>query len=429
MSNIDYHRTTHAQRRAIESWDRGQLRTYQVQRLNQVLEAILPGNRFYQSKLQANNFPITSMDALHQLPFTHKEELLDSENEAGFAANLTFPLDQYCRFHRTSGTRGRPMIVLDTANDWDWWMETWQYVLDSAALASSDRVVMAFSFGPFIGFWSAFDAAVERGAMIAPTGSLSTIARIELIRSIEATIIFCTPSYALHMAEVAQQNEIDLTSSSVKKIIVAGEPGGSIPSIRQRIESSWDAKVIDHSGASEVGPWGYADAEGTGIYVNEAEFAAEFISLATGQPATEGELSELVLTCLGRIGSPVIRYRTGDLVRPQWDTSGDCNFVLLQGGVLGRTDDMMIIRGVNVFPTSVEKILRGFPEIIEYRLTTFKQESMDQLKIEIEDQLESPERVRAELQIQLGLRVEVECVPAGTLPRFEAKGKRFIDQR
>lgn len=400
-----------------------------MQRLNQVLEAILPGNRFYQSKLQANNFPITSMDALHQLPFTHKEELLDSENEAGFAANLTFPLDQYCRFHRTSGTRGRPMIVLDTANDWDWWMETWQYVLDSAALASSDRVVMAFSFGPFIGFWSAFDAAVERGAMIAPTGSLSTIARIELIRSIEATIIFCTPSYALHMAEVAQQNEIDLTSSSVKKIIVAGEPGGSIPSIRQRIESSWDAKVIDHSGASEVGPWGYADAEGTGIYVNEAEFAAEFISLATGQPATEGELSELVLTCLGRIGSPVIRYRTGDLVRPQWDTSGDCNFVLLQGGVLGRTDDMMIIRGVNVFPTSVEKILRGFPEIIEYRLTTFKQESMDQLKIEIEDQLESPERVRAELQIQLGLRVEVECVPAGTLPRFEAKGKRFIDQR
>ena len=429
MSNIDYHRTTHAQRRAIESWDRGQLRTYQAQRLNQVLEAILPGNRFYQSKLQANNFPITSMDALHQLPFTHKEELLDSENEAGFAANLTFPLDQYCRFHRTSGTRGRPMIVLDTANDWDWWMETWQYVLDSAALASSDRVVMAFSFGPFIGFWSAFDAAVERGAMIAPTGSLSTIARIELIRSIEATIIFCTPSYALHMAEVAQQNEIDLTSSSVKKIIVAGEPGGSIPSIRQRIESSWDAKVIDHSGASEVGPWGYADAEGTGIYVNEAEFAAEFISLATGQPATEGELSELVLTCLGRIGSPVIRYRTGDLVRPQWDTSGDCNFVLLQGGVLGRTDDMMIIRGVNVFPTSVEKILRGFPEIVEYRLTTFKQESMDQLKIEIEDQLESPERVRAELQIQLGLRVEVECVPAGTLPRFEAKGKRFIDQR
>lgn len=429
MANIDYHRTTPAQRREIESWDRDQLRNHQLKRLNQVLEAILPANQFYQSKLKTNNLPLNSLDELSELPFTHKEELLDPENEAGFAANLTFPLDQYSRFHRTSGTRGRPLIVLDTANDWDWWMETWQYVLDSAALNASDRVVMAFSFGPFIGFWSAFDAAVERGAMIAPTGSLSTVARIELIRSIQATIIFCTPSYALHMAEVAQQNEIDLTSSSVKKIIVAGEPGGSIPSIRQQIESSWAAKVIDHSGASEVGPWGFADANGTGIYVNEAEFAAEFISLATGKPATEGELSELVLTCLGRIGSPVIRYRTGDLVRPQWHTSGDCNFVLLQGGVLGRTDDMMIIRGVNIFPTSVEKILRGFPEIVEYRLTTFKQESMDQLKIEIEDQLASPERVRDELQIQLGLRVDVECVPAGSLPRFEAKGKRFIDQR
>lgn len=429
MSNIDYQRTTHAQRREIESWDRGQLKNYQMKRLNQVLNAILPLNRFYQSKLRASNLPITSMDDLYQLPFTLKEELLDPENEAGFAANLTFPIDQYCRFHRTSGTRGRPLIVLDTANDWDWWMETWQYVLDSAALNSSDRVAMAFSFGPFIGFWSAFDAAVERGAMIAPTGSLSTIARIELIRSIEATIIFCTPSYALHMAEVAQQNKIDLTSSSVKKIIVAGEPGGSIPSIRQRIESSWNAKVVDHSGASEVGPWGYADAKGKGIYVNEAEFSAEFISVATGNPAAEGELSELVLTCLGRIGSPVIRYRTGDLVRPQWNTSGSCNFVFLEGGVLGRTDDMMIIRGVNVFPTSIEKILRGFPEIAEYRLTTFKQESMDQLKIEIEDQLESPERVRSELQIQLGLRIEVECVPTGSLPRFEAKGKRFIDQR
>lgn len=429
MANIDYHRTTPAQRREIESWDRDQLRNHQLKRLNQVLEAILPANQFYQSKLKTNNLPLNSLDELSELPFTHKEELLDPENDAGFAANLTFPLDQYSRFHRTSGTRGRPLIVLDTANDWDWWMETWQYVLDSAALNASDRVVMAFSFGPFIGFWSAFDAAVERGAMIAPTGSLSTVARIELIRSIQATIIFCTPSYALHMAEVAQQNEIDLTSSSVKKIIVAGEPGGSIPSIRQQIESSWAAKVIDHSGASEVGPWGFADANGTGIYVNEAEFAAEFISLATGKPATEGELSELVLTCLGRIGSPVIRYRTGDLVRPQWHTSGDCNFVLLQGGVLGRTDDMMIIRGVNIFPTSVEKILRGFPEIVEYRLTTFKQESMDQLKIEIEDQLASPERVRDELQIQLGLRVDVECVPAGSLPRFEAKGKRFIDQR
>jgi phenylacetate-CoA ligase len=288
---------------------------------------------------------------------------------------------------------------------------------------------MAFSFGPFVGFWSAFDAAVERGAMVAPTGAMTTIARLELIRTIGATVIFCTPSYALHMAEVAKENQIDVANLAVEKIIVAGEPGGSIPSVRSQIESFWKAKVIDHSGASEIGPWGYADPLGRGIYVNEAQFIAEFLSIETGEPAGEEELSELVLTTLGRAGSPVFRYRTGDLVQPTWNDDQPSNFVLLAGGVLGRTDDMMIIRGVNVFPTSIEQILRGFPEIVEYRLTAFKSASMDQLKIEIEDRLERPDRVKTELQVRLGLRVDIQCVPMGSLPRFEAKGKRFIDQR
>ena len=187
--------------------------------------------------------------------------------------------------------------------------------------------------------------------------------------------------------------------------------------------------MVDHSGASEVGPWGYADPQGRGVYVNESEFIAEFLSIETGKPADEGELSELVLTNLGRWASPVIRYRTGDLVRPTWNDDQDCRFVLLQGGVLGRTDDMMIIRGVNIFPTSIEQILRSFPEIIEYRLTAFKEGSMDQLKIEIEDRLEEPQRVSRELKVRLGLRVDVLCVPVGSLPRFEAKGKRFVDER
>ncbi len=308
-------------------------------------------------------------------------------------------------------------------------MESWQYVLDSAELVAADRVVMAFSFGPFIGFWSAFDAAVERGCLTAPSGAMTTLARLELMRSIDATVVFCTPSYALHMAEVAKENQMDVASLSVRAIIVAGEPGGSIPSIRDQIESLWQTKVVDHSGASEVGPWGFADPQGRGIYVNEAEFIAEFISIESGQPADDGELAELVMTSLGRCGSPVIRYRTGDLVKPTWNDDQPSNFVLLQGGVLGRTDDMMIVRGVNVFPSSIEQILRSFPEIVEYRLTAYKKAALDQLKIEIEDRLQQPERVKQELNLRLGFRVEVECVPLGTLPRFEAKGKRFIDQR
>ncbi len=429
MTKIVYQRTSPAQRREIEQFDAAALEQYQVGLLAKLLDDILPQNEFYRGKLGDLQRPTESLEQLSDFPFTFKDELLGSENSEGFANNLTFPPDQYSRFHRTSGTRGRPMIVLDTSDDWQWWMETWQYVLDTADLSASDRVLMAFSFGPFIGFWSAFDAAVERGAMVAPTGAMGTIARLELARNIKATTMFCTPSYALHMAEVAKENQIDVGNLDIKKIIVAGEPGGSIPAIRDQIQTTWNATVIDHSGASEVGPWGYADPVGRGIYVNEAQFIPEFLSIETGLPAEEKELSELVLTSLGRAGCPVIRYRTGDLVRPTWNDDQQCNFVMLDGGVLGRTDDMMIIRGVNVFPTSIEQILRGFPEIVEYRLTAFKESSMDQLKIEIEDRLDSPERVISELQIRLGLRVFVECVPMGSLPRFEAKGKRFVDQR
>src|SRR4029077_6385959 len=129
------------------------------------------------------------------------------------------------------------------------------------------------------------------------------------------------------------------------------EPGGSLPDVQKRIGDVWNAKVIDHAGASEVGPWGFVDPDSRGLFINEAEFLPEFLSLATGGPAEEGELSELVLTNLGRPGSPVVRYRTGDLVRPNWKSSpgDDCGFVLLEGGVLGRADDMLVVRGVNIF--------------------------------------------------------------------------------
>jgi phenylacetate-CoA ligase len=288
---------------------------------------------------------------------------------------------------------------------------------------------MAFSFGPFIGFWSAHEAVASRGAMAMPTGGMSTVARLELIRSMKATAIFCTPSYAIHMAQVATDNQINPAELGVKRIVVAGEPGGSIPATREHIESLWTARLVDHAGASEVGPWGFGDPLGRGLYINEAEFIAEFLSVETGNYADDGELSRLVLTSLGRHGSPNIRYRTGDLVRPTWKDDQPCQFVLLSGGVLGRSDDMMIIRGVNIFPSSIEQILRSFPEIVEYRMTAYKIGAMDALKIEIEDRLNDPQRVADELRLRLDLKIEVETTEIGTLPRFELKGKRFIDQR
>jgi phenylacetate-CoA ligase len=335
----------------------------------------------------------------------------------------------YVRFHRTSGSRTRPLIVLDTAEDWQWWIDTWQFTLDAANLGRDDRVLMAFSFGPFIGFWTAHDAAVSRGALVVPGGGLSSLARLDLIRAQKITALFCTPSYALHLAEVAAQNQIDTQSLGVRNIIVAGEPGGSIPSFRERLEKAWRAQVVDHAGASEIGPWGYSDSKRRGLRIVESEFIAEFLALETGEPAADGELAELVLTTLGRAGCPVVRYRSGDLVRPRWLPDEDCRFVLLEGGVLGRTDDMLIIRGVNIFPTAVEEILRGFPEVDEFRMLATRVSHLDELEIEVEDRLNQPDRIMKELQIKLGLRVAVRCVAAGSLPRFEGKGKRFLDQR
>ena len=417
------------QRRHLEQLSAEQLADHQVQRLNRLLATILPHNRFYSEKLGRLELPLENLDRLSGLPFTYKEELSRTSHDTRAPSNLTFPLERYVRFHRTSGTRGRPLVVMDTAEDWNWWVDSWQYVLDAAELGAEDRALLAFSFGPFIGFWSAFDAVVARGCLVIPGGGMSSVARLDLLSSSRATALFCTPSYALHLADIAHENQIDVAALEVRRVVVAGEPGGSLPEVRDRIERSWNAKVIDHCGASEVGPWGYSDRDGRGLHVNEAEFIAEFLSVDSGKPAVEGELSELVLTTLGRTGCPVIRYRTRDLVRPTWSASGDCRYVLLEGGVLGRVDDMMIIRGVNIYPSSIEQILHSFPEVVEYRMTAHTMGEMDSLTIEVEDRLDDAARIAKELHLRLGLKVDVRCVPISSLPRFEGKGKRFIDDR
>jgi phenylacetate-CoA ligase len=422
-------RVSYEERRRLERLVPGELSAHQLARLNGLLARILPHNRFYAKKLADVRVPLSSLDQLDQLPFTFKDELQETGSGSDYAANLTFPIDRYVRYHRTSGTRGRPLIVLDTLEDWNWWIGTWQFVLDAAEIGPHDRALMAFSFGPFIGFWSAYDAVAARGAMVIPTGAMSSLARLDMARAARATAMFCTPSYALHLAEVGAKHQINVASLHIRCIVVAGEPGGSIPAVRQRIEEAWNARVIDHGGASEVGPWGYAAPNGQGLYVVESEFLAEFLSVETGRPAADGELSELVLTTLGRLGSPVIRYRTGDLVRPTWNAPGENRFVLLKGGVSGRADDMMIVRGVNIFPSSVEQIIHGFPEIVEYRMMAHKRGALDELTIEIEDRLESPQRVAEELHLRLGLRVAVKAVPLGSLPRYDGKGRLFVDQR
>jgi phenylacetate-CoA ligase len=422
---------------ANRSESRESLDAIKLARLRELLRTILPHNRFYADKLGRvlpRPADLTTLADLADWPFTFKEELVAAAAGSGRPANLTWPVERYVRFHQTSGTHGRPLLVFDTVDDWGWWMACWRLVLERGGVGPGDRVLVASSFGPYVGFWSAFEAVIAASAMAIPGGGLSSAGRLEILRGAEATVLVATPSYALHLAEVAEQSKIDVAALPVRLVVVAGEPGGSVPAVRARIAAAWDADVLDHAGATEVGPWGVGDLRGPGLDVIEPFFHAEFLALESGRPAAEGELSELVLTTLGRAGAPLIRYRTGDLVRPTWAAAADvaagaCPWVRLAGGVLGRADDMLVVRGVNIFPGAIDDIVRGFPEVVEHRLTVGTRESLDELQLEIEDRLKAPDRVARELQLRLGLRVAVEAVPVGSLPRFEGKARRIVDRR
>ncbi len=413
---------------------RQSLDAFKLDRLRRLLGEVIPANAFYEAKLgRVAAEELSSLEDLARWPFTFKEELVAAASH-GVPGNLTWPVDQYSRFHQTSGTHGRPLPVFDTAADWEWWMECWRVIFDRGQIRPRDRVLVASSFGPYAGFWSAFDAVVARGALAIPTGGMPSLGRLQLIRSLDATVLVATPSYALHLAEVAEANKIDLAATSIRLVVVVGEPGGSIPATRARIADAWGSDVLDHAGATEIGPWGVGDLEGGGLDVIETAFHPEFLSIETGRPAGPGELAELVLTTLGRSGAPVIRYRTGDVVRPVWtseeERSGSaCPWVRLEGGILGRVDDMLVVRGVNIFPGAIDDIVRSFPEVIEHRLTVSTHESLDMLHLEIEDRLSDPTRVADELKLRLGLKVDVAAVPIGTLPRFEGKGRRLVDKR
>ena len=405
---------------------REQILAHQLERLNVLLADAIQTQPFYQAKLAHVSLPLVDMSQFAALPFLEKSEL----SSALPATICGWKRNRYVHAHQTSGTTGNPILVLDSAQDWQWWLSTWQYVLDAAQVTTSDTAFMAFSYGPFIGFWSAHDALIQRGALVVPGGGMTSLARLHAIAACDATILCCTPTYALHLATVAKQAGINITESAISRIIVAGETGGSIPEVRQRIETAWGASVIDHCGATEVGPWGVGNRSGTGVHVIESEFIAETLIFdaksPSGRNANPGELAELVFTGLGRHGAPAIRYRTGDLVRAEPSSDPENQFMFLRGGVVGRIDDMVVIRGVNVFPASVEAIIRRVAGDAEYRVSRSRHQEMEQLRIEVEGDVATSRRLDDAFREQLGLRIEVTSVDNGTLPRFEAKAKRWV---
>ena len=402
----------------------------QLARLNELFEEILPANPFQRARLGEGRVS-DSASAYRDLPLLTKDELMaDAAAHPPFGSNLTYPLEKYTRYHQTSGTTGPPLRVLDTVETWDWWGRCWLEVFRAAGVTSADRVFFAFSFAPVIGYWAAHHGVSMLGAMTIPGGGADSVRRLKLIFDTGATVLLCTPSYALHLAEVAKKEGISSADSPIRIAIHAGEPGASIPGTRQQIAEAWGARVFDHAGASEIGAWGIGDPRGRGIYVNEAEFIAEVLDPDTLEPVPEGAIGELIITNLGRGASPVIRYRTGDLARPRRVRAEDGSArLLLEGGVLGRRDDMIVVRGVNIYPTALENIIRSVAGSAEFRIVATKLEEMDQVAIEIEGSREVSAQVKREISDQIGIRVDVTAVEEDSLPRWEAKAKRFHDLR
>jgi phenylacetate-CoA ligase len=418
--------------RALETLPAERLRALQWERLRTLAREVFPANAFVRKKWEAAGIrsanDLRAWDDFFRLPFTTKAELVaDQAEHPPFGTNLTYPLERYVRVHQTSGTTGQPIRWLETQESWEWWARCWSFVFRGAGVTADDRVFFPFSFGLFIGFWAGFEGARAMGALVIPGGGQDSPTRLAWMEALGATVLVCTPSYALHLLEVGRQRGMDLVKLPVRITVHAGEPGAGIPAVRQRIEEGWGARAFDHAGMTEVGAYGFECVAQAGLHVNESEFIAEVIDPRTGAHAAEGEL---VLTNLGRAGSPVFRYRSGDRVRV---AASPCacgrSFLRLEGGILGRVDDMLIVRGVNVFPSAIEGIVREFPSIDEFQIEVYKGSEMDELRLLVEidgTSGQTAQEIQEQLRTRLGIRIEVVPVAAQSLPRYELKAKRVV---
>ena len=394
--------------------------------LNALLELVhAEGNVFQTSRVPRR---VDSLEHFRDcVPFTTKQELTeDREQHRPFGSNLTFPLERYTRYCQTSGTGGQPLPWIDTTESWQAMLDCWKRVHWAAGLISpAERVFFAFSFGPFLGFWTAYEAATQLGFLAIPGGGMRSEARLQMMQRFDVTALCGTPTYALRLGGIAQ--EMGLTFPKLKAILVAGEPGGSLPEVRARLEQLWGAHVhiSDHHGLTETGPVSHQDPDEPGcLVVMDDAFYAEVLDPNTHQEVADGETGELVLTTLQRHACPLFRYRTGDLVRKRLKPH-----LTLEGGILGRLDDMVLVRGVNVYPIAIERVVRRFGTISEYRVLQTTQEAMVELAIEIEatgDAKDASQRLQEALWDQFQLRIPVSQVTTGTLPEQEFKARRWI---
>lgn len=421
--------------RGPQSPSRAELRAWQDERLRLLLLE-LSTNQFYQEKFGFAGMKMSEARGaadLNALPFTTKSELAAEQLEhPPYGRLLTYPLSRYRYLHQTSGTTGRPLRWLDTPEDWETFLRCWVEVYRGAGVTENDLVFCAFSFGPYVSHWTGIEGARHAGALAISGGGMSSEQRLRAVLDNRCTVLVCTPTYALHLAEVAERIGLDIHSSDIRVTIHAGEPGASVPNVKRRIEESWGARCFDHAGATEVGAWAFdCQAEDGAIHLNELQFIFEVIDPKTCRAVDEGTRGELVITTLGRPGMPVLRYRTGDLVEMTTEPC-ECGRTLarIRGGVLGRADDMLSVRGVNVYPSAIDDLIRAVPSIVEYEVEIRRVSEMDDLLLKIETDGRRPfaeveQAIFAAFRAQLNIRVSVAQAVAGSLPRYEFKARRY----
>ncbi len=417
----------------LETAARELTEAHQLARLQVGLQRMLPRNAFYARKFLQNQttLKLESLADFRRLPFTTKQEFVDDQIvHAPFGENMTYPPGHYVRYHQTSGTTGRPLKVLDTQETWDWWADCWVTVYEAAGVTRDDVVYLAFDFGLSINFWAAYEGAKRLGALTVPGGGMSPLQHLSVMQESGATVLVCTPSYALYLARVAGEHSIDLSQFALRITIHSGEPGASIVGTRHRIERAWKARTYDHVGMAEMGAFGFSCSERQGIHVNEGEFVAEILNPVTGVAVWPGEVGELVLTNLGRWAYPALRYRTGDLVRHGgYSCACGRSFLLLAGGVLGRADEVLTVSGVAVYPSAFADILHRFPDVQEYRLIVTSAGDMDEVHLQVECPPELVPRLAEALFDALNLAIPLETVSPGSLPRFVETAQRVEDRR
>ena len=399
-------------------------------------ESVLPQNAFYLRKLRIGAGNVSKSwikDNFDSFEFTSKLELQNSQTSYPPYGDFHY-LDnaQYNRFHQTSGSTGKPLLFLDSKDGWEWLLNNWVKIFALAGIEKGDHLFFPFSFGPFLGFWTAFESACKAGCLSFPGGGMSSESRLELIQNQKINVVFTTPSYALRLGEVARIQGINLQDLGLKKLVLAGEPGANIPATRLRIEKNWGPIIVDHHGMTETGPVTVECSTTPGLlHIIENAFIAEVIDPNTQKKLSPDSIGELVLSSIGRVGCPLLRYRTGDIVHlNQQKCACGFNGQSLTGGILSRADEMIFLKGNNIYPSALQNMLHSIEGILDFRITFYKTEGNPHLLFEIEtlptDSDSIKNMLEKKIQTAFLFKPVIKIVPTGTLPTQELKSKRFI---